>query len=250
MRWFVGDLHIHTALSPCAEDEMSPPSIVGRALEAGLDIIAITDHNTAGNAEAVIEAARGTSLKVLPGMEVQTREEVHLLCLFPEVRATLAWQEEVYRHLPPRDNPEALFGAQRLLDARGREKGREKRFLLNSADLGVRQVTERVPALGGLVIPAHVDRRAYSLLGTLGIVPPDLPVAALEVSRKSNMEKVRRSLPPGLEYSWITSSDAHNLKDIGRSVTCFYLREATLGEILLALKGQEGRKVVMAQERP
>ncbi|MGI9950979.1 PHP domain-containing protein [Moorellaceae bacterium AZ2] len=248
MRCFIGDLHVHTALSPCAGNEMTPPSIVARALEAGLDIIAITDHNTAGNVEAVMEAARGTPLKVLPGMEVQTREEVHLLCLFPDTGTALAWQEEVYRHLPSVENPEALFGVQLLLDARGRERGREKRLLLQNADLNVRQVAEKVFSLGGVMIPAHVDRPAYSLLGTLGMVPPGLPVAALEVSRAANKEKVSQSLALANKYSWITSSDAHYLNAIGRSATRFYIRDATLAEIVLALQGQAGRRVVMVRD--
>lgn len=248
MRCFITDLHIHSALSPCAGEEMTPPSIVAQALQARLDLIAVTDHNSAGNVEAVREAARGTTLKVLPGLEVQTREEVHLVCLFENTEAALAWQEIVYQHLPPGENIESFFGTQLLLDARGRERGREKRLLLQSTDLTAEEVVEQVTSLGGVVIPAHVDRQAYSLLGVLGFIPPRLPVTALEISRAENKEKIKGSLGLPTRFTLITSSDAHYLEDIGRSATCFYIKEATLSEIRLALAGERGRKVVMVQK--
>lgn len=226
---------------------MTPPAIVRAAVRAGLDLIGITDHNSAANVEAVLAAARGTPLKVLPGMEVQTKEEVHLVCLFAQAGAALAWQETVYRRLPPRENEEAFFGCQLLLDARGRERGREKRLLLTSTDLTVAEVVEEVLARGGLVIPAHVDRPAYSLIGALGFVPPGLRVEALEVSQPQNAEQVAGALAPGCRLSLVTASDAHSLSDIGRCATGFYLRGAALTELRQALRGAGGRKVVIEQ---
>lgn len=248
MRGFIGDLHIHTALSPCAGEEMTPPAIVARALKAGLDFIAITDHNSAGNVGAVMEAAQGTVLKVWPGLEVQTKEEVHLVCLFENVETALAWQDVVYRHLPPGENIESILGTQLLLDARGEEKGREKRLLLQSASLSVEEVFEKVGLLGGVVIPAHVDRQAYSLLSVLGFIPPDLPIIALEISRADNLEKIRSCTSLPHSFSFIASSDAHYLEDIGNSATCFYMREVSFSELRLALAGEGGRKVVMVQK--
>lgn len=224
---------------------MTPPAIVRAAVRAGLDLIGITDHNSAANVEAVLAAARGTPLKVLPGMEVQTKEEVHLVCLFAQAGAALAWQETVYRRLPPQENEEAFFGCQLLLDARGRERGREKRLLLTSTDLTVAEVVEEVLARGGLAIPAHVDRPAYSLISALGFVPPGLRVEALEVSQPQNAEKVAGALAPGCRLSLVTASDAHFLNDVGRCATAFYLRGAALTELRQALRGAGGRKVVI-----
>jgi PHP family Zn ribbon phosphoesterase len=119
LRPYLADLHVHTVLSPCAEVEMIPPLIVKRASELALGIIAITDHNSAENVAAVIEAAESSDLTVLPGMEVHTREEVHLLCLFDSVQQALNWQEFVYAHLPPLRNNENLFGPQFVVDASG-----------------------------------------------------------------------------------------------------------------------------------
>ncbi|MCG0277478.1 MAG: PHP domain-containing protein [Thermanaeromonas sp.] len=247
MRGFIGDLHIHTALSPCAGEQMTPPAIVAQALKAGLDFIAVTDHNSAGNVEAVMEAARGTILKVWPGLEVQTKEEVHLVCLFDSVETALAWQDVVYRHLPPGENIENIWGTQLLLDARGKERGREKRLLLQSTSLSIEEVFRGVSLLEGIVIPAHVDRQAYSLLNVLGFIPPGLPITALEVSRAENLERIRSrtSLPQG--FSLIASSDAHYLEDIGQLATCFCMHELTFSELRLALAGEGGRKVVMVQ---
>ena len=118
-RWFRCDLHLHTVLSPCAEVEMIPPLIVRRALELGLDLIAITDHNATHNIEAVQRAAAGTPLIVWPGMEVQTREEVHLLCLFDDNAAAFAWQQRVDAALPPRLNDAEHFGGQFVVDETG-----------------------------------------------------------------------------------------------------------------------------------
>ncbi|MGB9661771.1 MAG: PHP domain-containing protein [Moorellaceae bacterium] len=247
MRCFIADLHIHTALSPCAGEEMTPPSIVTRALELGLGLIAITDHNSTGNIQSVIEAAQGTPLKVLPGMEIQTKEEVHLICLFANVEGAVAWQEVVYRHLPPHENVESFFGSQLLLDAQGRVRGREKRLLLQSTDLTIKEVVQGLTSFGGVAVPAHVDRQAYSLLGVLGFIPPDLPVRALEVSRPESRERIRNLWGSSRGWSLIASSDAHYLSDLGRAASCFYIQEATLPEIRLALTGEGGRKVVMVQ---
>jgi PHP family Zn ribbon phosphoesterase len=177
------DLHIHTVLSPCAEVEMIPPLIVRRAQELGLGMIAIVDHNCAANAQAVIEAAKGTGIAVLPGMEVQTREEVHLLCLFDTLEQAEAWQETVWSALPDQRNREAYFGAQYVVDATGDHLYTEDRLLSASASLSVEQVVAGANALGGICLPAHVDRPSFSILSNLGFIPPGLPIAGIELSR-------------------------------------------------------------------
>jgi 3',5'-nucleoside bisphosphate phosphatase len=179
------DLHIHTVLSPCAEVEMIPPLIVRRALELGLALIGIADHNCAANAAAVIEAARDTSLTVLPGMEVQTREEVHMLCVFDTLEQVEDWQRTVDAALPGLPNREDFFGAQYVVDATGAHRYTEERLLATSTSLSVEQVAAGVEALGGLCIPAHIDRPSFSILSNLGFIPPGLPVAGLEISPRA-----------------------------------------------------------------
>jgi PHP family Zn ribbon phosphoesterase len=179
------DLHIHTVLSACAEVEMIPPLIVQRALELGLGMIGIADHNCAANAAAVVEAAQGTGLTVLPGMEVQTREEVHMLCLFDALEQVERWQGTVDAALPRRPNRESFFGAQYVVDASGAHRYTEERLLATSTSLSVEQVAEGVVALGGMCIPAHIDRPSYSILSNLGFVPQGLRVAGLEITSRA-----------------------------------------------------------------
>ncbi|MDE3091637.1 MAG: PHP domain-containing protein, partial [Chloroflexota bacterium] len=176
------DLHVHTVLSPCAEVEMIPPLIVERALQAGLDLLAITDHNASANAVAVIDAARNTGLKILPGIELQTREEVHLLCLFDTLEQLTTWQAQVDAALPDLRNRAETLGEQFVVDAAGDFVRREERLLLVSANIALEDAVARVNALGGIAIAAHIDRPANGLIALLGFVPPQLNAAALEIS--------------------------------------------------------------------
>lgn len=243
MNSYRADLHLHTALSPCGGEEMTPPLIVARALEAGLQIIAVTDHNSAGNVEAVQAAAAGSGLTVIPGMEVQTREDVHLICLFNTLAEVQAWQEYVYRHLPPKENREEYFGPQLLLDGQGRERGREQRLLLASTDLGSEEVAGEVARRGGLCLPAHVDRPSYSLLANLGFVPPGMEVMALELGLLSPAE-AREQFPSLAGWPLVASSDAHYLNQIGRRVTIYNLEAVNLEAIRQALHLREYKVVV------
>ncbi len=196
------DLHLHTVHSACAEVEMIPPLIVRRALELGLNLLAVTDHNAAANCAAVIAAAEGTGLVVLPGMEVQTAEEVHMLCLFETVEQALTWQGTVFDHLPDLRNDEDRFGGQYVVDRDGDYVRTEGRLLATSTDLSVEEAARRVLALGGLPIPAHIDRSMFSLFANLGFVPPGLPVPALEIFRLTDPAHLlaaaprNRPLPP------------------------------------------------------
>lgn len=217
------DLHIHTVLSPCAEVEMIPPLIVECALAAGLDLIAVTDHNASANAGALLAAAQGRGLRVLPGMELQTREEVHLLCLFDSLEQVEAWQEQVDRLLPDRKNRAELLGEQFVVDAEGEFVRREERLLLAAANIGLEEAVRRVSALGGLPIPAHIDRPANGLIAQLGMVPQELAVSALELSPNMPEATARERFHLSEDIPLIRSSDAHWLDAIGSAVTEFDL---------------------------
>jgi 3',5'-nucleoside bisphosphate phosphatase len=242
VRSFQAELHIHTVLSPCAEIEMLPPLIVDEALEKNLDLIAITDHNASANATAVIEAARNTGLVVLPGMELQTREEVHVLCLFDHLDQVKAWQAEVDRHLPPLDNDPAYFGEQLVVDETGDFIRKETRLLIVSTDMTIEAVFEGVKRLGGLAVPAHVDRKAFGLIPILGFVPPGLEVPALEVSRHMRVREASKILPQTTGFPLIQGGDAHRLDEI-LGANCFHMEAPTVAELNLALRSQAGRSV-------
>jgi 3',5'-nucleoside bisphosphate phosphatase len=192
----------------------------------------------------VIEAARDTGLTVLPGMELQTREEVHLLCLFETPEQAEAWQGEVYRRLPALLNPEDHLGPQFVVDAAGDYVETEGRLLLTSADIGLEEAVTGVQRLGGWAIPAHVDRPAFSLLANLGMVPPGLPVAAMELFRHSDPVRAVAQYPELGRYSLVSGGDAHQLDEMSNR-TRFKVEGATFDEVRLALANRDGRKVTV-----
>jgi PHP family Zn ribbon phosphoesterase len=242
LRFFLADLHIHTVLSACAEAEMLPEFIVERAEELGLGLIAITDHNSAENAAAVFTAAEGTGITVLPGMEVQTREEVHLICLFDTLEQVASWQEDVYAHLPPLKNDEDVFGMQVVLNAEGDAVERNERLLLTSTSFSTEEVVQRVHALDGLCIPAHVDRPAYSIIANLGFIPPGLDIVGVEISPNIGPQEARARFPQLERYSMVANGDAHRLKEMAKRTT-FKMAEATVAELSLALAAEGDRGV-------
>lgn len=217
---------------------MIPPLIVRQALALGLGVIGVTDHNTAENAAAMVAAARGTGLAVLPGMEVQTREEAHILCLFDAVEQALDWQEIVYAHLPDLENREEVFGAQFVVDETGDYLHTNRRLLLTATSLSAEEVVAGVARLGGLTIAAHVDRQAFSLISSLGFVPPRLGLAAVELTR-ADAAVDRRLIG---DRPVIVSGDAHRLSEM-RADTLFRVCEPTIQELALALRGEAGRRV-------
>jgi len=241
---FLADLHIHTVLSGCAEVEMIPPLIIQQAERSGLRLIAITDHHACHNAEAVIEASAGTGIHVLPGMEVQSREEVHLLCLFDTLSQCHQWQNEVTKKLPPLANREEAFGAQYVVDPTGQWVRTEERLLAASADMALEEVVGEVHARGGMVIPAHVDRPAFSLLSNLGSIPDSLNVLGLEVTPRFVPAIGLEKWPQLKAWCLIVNGDAHRLQEI-QSRTLFTIAAPVVQEIGLALKGEQGRQVAV-----
>ncbi len=242
MNRFRADLHVHTVLSPCAEVEMIPPLIVQAVLEKQIDLIAITDHNASANVEAVQKAAKGTGLTVLPGMEVQSREDVHLLTLFDQLDGLSAWQKEVDQALPAKLNNAEFFGEQFIVDETGEFIRSEPRLLLTSTAFSIDEIFERVHALGGLVIPAHVERTSYGLFPSLGLISETWQVSALEISRHSTPETVAATFPAVRKYPLIQSGDVHRLDEF-LGTTVFTLASRSLLEIRMAFKHMEGREV-------
>ena len=244
MQWFRADLHIHTLLSPCAAIEMTPRNIIRNAQISGVDIIAITDHNAGDNVEAALRAAAGTGIKVFPGMEVQTCEEVHILALFDKMRHFVKWCDYIKQHRSSLKNDEKKFGAQFVVNEEDEWVRTEEDMLLASTDLSLMRVTEQIAIQGGIAIAAHVDRPAYSLLTQLGFIPPDAAISAVEVSRRMDWEVAPVKLPAIGKLPVIMSSDAHTIDDfISGPKTMFLMEEPTLAEIRQALDHANGRRI-------
>lgn len=242
LRWLAADLHVHTVLSACAEVEMIPPLIVERALQLGLAGIAITDHNASENAQAVSEAAMGTGLAVIGGMELQTREEVHLLALMGDAEGLVALQERVYAALPETQNRPEHFGEQYVVTAEGDPVCLNSRLLQTSTSFSVDEAVALVHGLGGLCLAAHIDRPANSLIANLGFVPPDLPLDGVEVSRRCDATSYVASRRDLRDLAVVSCGDAHRLSEMVAR-TLFLVERVCVAEIGLALRRQGGRSV-------
>jgi len=243
MRPFLADLHVHSVLSACADDLMLPSTVIAAARRRGVSILGLADHNSAENAATFVAAGSTAGLYVLPGMEVTTREEVHVLALFSQVADALAWQEHVYRHLPPLRNDERAFGTQLVVDAQDEILRINERLLLTATDLSLAEVIGGVGQAGGLAIPAHVDRMAFGLIGQLGFVPNDVEIPIVEFSRYADPATpaaVHRSLAGRCV---VQSSDAHYPGDVGAVGTLFWIEAPTIEEIRLACLGVGGRRI-------
>jgi len=239
---FSADLHVHTFLSPCAELEMSPLRITERAGQVGLDMIAVCDHNSAANAGAVIRAAR-EGLTVIPGMEITTSEEVHIVALFPTLDSALDAQAVVYEHLPG-TNDEKAFGPQVLADENDEVLGLSDRLLIGATQLALREVVDLIHLNGGLAIAAHIDREAFGLPAQLGFFPPDLELDALEISVRADKLTARAAAGELFgKLALVRASDAHRLGELGTARTVLVLAEASFDELRKALAGKDGRAV-------
>lgn len=206
------DLHLHSCLSPCGSDEMTPANLAAMCALAGLQIVALTDHNTCGNCAAFCRAAQSHGLIALSGMELCTREEIHVVCLFPEPDQAEAFSREIAGHLPPIPNDPARFGRQLRMDDGDGILGEETAFLSGSTDIPLSQVPRLVTAWGGAAFPSHIDRPSFSLLGVLGLWDPDLGFTAAELSHGCPPELARRPDLAGLKL--LTNSDAHYLDQV------------------------------------
>jgi PHP family Zn ribbon phosphoesterase len=245
MREFLTDLHIHTALSPCAAEAMTPANIIACAQLSGLDIIAITDHNASDNVAAVMEAAKGTTLTVFPGMEIETREEIHLIVLFGGLEEMSQWEHTIREYRPRRLNDEQKFGPQYIMNAAGNITGIKPEMLLMPLNCSLGYVTRQVRLLGGLCIASHVDRPAYSILSQLGFISAELQLDAVEISRRVKGDPLWKTNTKFCGLTVVTASDAHTLEDLLEGPrTKFVLEAPTVAELRKALYDQEFRKVL------
>lgn len=221
------DFHIHTALSPCGDNDMTPNNIVNMAMLKGLDAIAITDHNSCGNVRAAMKTA-GDKIVVIPGMEIETSEEVHMVALFPAVEAAEEMEKILRESCPPIKNRPEIFGNQYYMDENDEITGEEERLLVTASGLDIYAAVEKVTALGGVIYPAHIDRTSYSIVSNLGFIPPDLNVSAVEITAKNREQMMDEYGGFGI----ITSSDAHYLWDISEKEYFLDVSNKNLFEIL------------------
>ncbi|MDO5417051.1 MAG: PHP domain-containing protein [Lachnospiraceae bacterium] len=208
------DLHLHSCLSPCGDDDMTPANIVGMAALLGLDVIAVTDHNSCRNCPAVMAAAKEYGVIAIPGMEINTSEEVHAVCLFPNLDAALAFDRYVYDRLMIFPNNEEIFGHQYIYGPDDRIAGTEPNLLINSTDISFDGLWELVRSYDGVMFPAHVDKGSNSLMANLGFIPPDSHFTTAEVKDLKKLHQLKKDHPYLENCRIISNSDAHYLEHI------------------------------------
>ena len=193
---------------------MIPPIIVEEAIARGINLIAITDHNASANVPAVMKAAEGKNLTVLPGIELETAEEIHLVCLFPDLPQLTKFQQIVDQSLPPIANNEEFFGVQLVVNEVGEFVCKDNRLLSTATKLSLEDSTRQILALGGRFFPAHIEREENGILARLGTIPPDLPTQIVEISRFTTREKVLTINPDLASYQFIQGGDVHYINDM------------------------------------
>ena len=230
------DLHLHSCLSPCGDEEMTPANIVGMAVVKELDVIALTDHNTCKNCPAFLEVAKAYGITALPGMELTTTEEVHVVCLFERLEDAMRFDAYVYEHLLDIKNEEAIFGTQLIVNEDDEVTGRVEKLLINATDIDFDDVYSLMEEYHGVMIPAHLDKSTTSLLSNLGFIPPDSKFRVAELKSFANLHKLRAQHPYLNDCMVITDSDAHYLQDIHEPLYTMMVPELTPAGVIAALK--------------
>ena len=238
MPWYNADLHIHTCLSPCGSLEMSPRRIIRSARERGLQLIAITDHNSTRNVQVCMECGVDAGLWVIPGCEVNTQEEVHCLCYFPHLEAVAQFQQYLDLQISDIPHDPVRFGYQVVVDADEQIIYEEPRSLFAAINDGIEALEKVVHRLGGFFVPAHIDRQSNGIISQLGFIPRELGYDALELSRRTSPDAFIRSHPELKGKGFLQSSDAHRPEDIGSVHSRFQMEEAGWNHFRRALLEQ------------
>jgi PHP family Zn ribbon phosphoesterase len=243
MRWYRADLHIHSVLSPCGDLDMSPVRIIHEAKNKKLDIIAITDHNHTGHANLMMNLGLSEGIVVFPGVELNTREEIHCLAFFENIGKTEEFQQYLNAHYTEFDNQPNKFGHQLIVNEQEEILKEVNHLLITGLTAGINEIEKKVHQLDGVFIPAHIDRKSNSILTQLGFIPDDLFVDALELSYRPDSNSKLFDKPNIKSQTIIFNSDAHIPENIGKTFTEYYMQAPTFNEWKRALKEEGNRKI-------
>lgn len=229
------DLHIHSCLSPCGDDEMTPANIAGMAALKELDLIALTDHNSCKNCPALMAEAEKYGLLAIPGMEICTSEEVHAVCLLPSLAAAMEFDRYVYERLMPVENQEDIFGKQQIYGEQDQILGTVPLLLINSVDISFDCLWDLVRSFEGVMFPAHIDKSTNSLLSNLGFIPPDSQFKTAELKDLSKLHQLKKQHPYLENCHIISNSDAHYLEHINEPNLTINVAERTVESVIQSL---------------
>ena len=231
------DLHIHSCLSPCGDNDMTPSNIVGMAVLNKLDVIAITDHNSCKNCKAAIDVAKNYDLTVICGMELTTVEEVHVLCLFPSLEKALEFDDFVYSNLNKINNNTSFFGDQFICDKDDNVISSEPIMLAQTTNISFFDIFDIIKKYNGIAVPAHIDKPTNSVLSNLGFINQELDINCIEISKNGNVNDLTKNHPYIVNYNKIFNSDAHYLQDISLAKHFIKSNSYNCDDILLAISG-------------
>ena len=217
------DLHIHSCLSPCGDEDMTPNNIAGMAAIKGLNVLALTDHNTAKNCPAFFEACKRQGIIPIAGMELSTEEDIHLVCLFEELDDAMRFDAVIEEHLLPIDNRPEIFGEQLILNGDDEPIGEVKRLLISPTDLPIDEAIRLARAYGAHVHPAHIDRETNGIMAVLGDIPPEYGFKVFELRERANVEKLSGTVEELNEKNILVCSDAHQLWNISEAENSFMI---------------------------
>ncbi len=229
------DFHLHSCLSPCGDNDMTPYNLVNMAKLMGLDAIALTDHNTSLNCPAAIDAGKEAGLLVIPGMELCTVEEVHVVCLFEELCDALEFSSFVHSKMPIVKNRADIFGEQYIMDSLDNVTGEEELLLTTAANITIGEVPALVKKYGGAAFPAHIDRTSYSVISNLGEINEYMGFLSAEITAKADKSEYFSKYPCLKDMNILTSSDAHYLENIGEGHGTMQVSELSISKILSKL---------------
>ena len=236
MNRYFYDLHIHSCLSPCAEDDATPANISGMAALNGLQIVALTDHNTTRNCPAFFEAARAYGLIPIAGMELTTSEDVHIICLFPTLDAATAFQKIVDDRRIRIKNKPVIFGNQFVMDAEDTVLAEEEDLLINATTISIEEAAEFAEQCGGIAYPAHIDRTSNGMVSVLGGFPTEPRFTAFELNDAASLLQYQNQYPHLKDMKYIVSSDAHELGAISEAENSFLLEDEPYSSRLVTEK--------------
>jgi predicted metal-dependent phosphoesterase TrpH len=244
---YFADLHIHSCLSPCGGEDMTPSNIVKKLKMLDVNIFSIADHNSCGNSKAFSIYAENEGLLFVPGIELQTTEEVHLLGYFPNIHTLEEFYENsVLPFLTPGKNDPETFGKQIIISQSGKVKDEDENLLSLSLMIELDELIERIRAIGGLAVPAHLDKN-FSIISQLAFIPPYLKVDAFEIYMIDKLQKIKKEYLQNRKEPIISSSDAHHPHHLIKPKMRFWLKRLVLGEIFEAFKGSEDRRITISQ---
>lgn len=248
MQTFKADLHNHTLLSPCGDLDMTPDFIIEEALKKGVDIIGITDHNCTRHCRLAEHYSHNRDIFVLCGAEVTTKEEAHCVAFFETHETLDLFQKFLDEHLPDIPNVPDIFGDQVQINEEFEIVYEEPKLLTSAIDVNIEGIAAKVMELGGIFIPAHIDKMKNSVISQLGFIPFDLPYDAVELSKHGDKEKILQEHPYLKNKMFTRASDAHQPDTIATAPCYFELETRSFSEIRKALHGEDGRLVKLKIE--